>query len=211
MEGKGIFITFEGCESCGKTTQINLLSEYLQKANKSVVVTREPGGTAIGEMVRHLLIESASGSNMFPETELLLFAASRAQLVREVICPSLREGKIILCDRFLDSTTVYQGVARRLASESVRAINTFAVGELMPDLTIVIDISADESWVRVQRRPTGKCDRIEQESIDFYKNVREGYLCLVQRYPERFVLVDGLLEIKKLSKQIWDIVMARYF
>ncbi|MDR1255067.1 MAG: dTMP kinase [Puniceicoccales bacterium] len=210
MKEKGIFITFEGCEACGKTTQINLLSEYLQKANRSVVVTREPGGTAIGEMVRHLLIESANADNMVPEAELLLFAASRAQLVREVICPSLEEGKIILCDRFLDSTTVYQGVARRLASESVRTINTFAVGELMPDLTIVIDVSADESLLRVQRRTTGKCDRMERESIDFYKKVREGYLCLVRQYPERFVLVDGLLEVKKISQRIWDIVGARF-
>ncbi|MDR0647348.1 MAG: dTMP kinase [Puniceicoccales bacterium] len=210
MKEKGIFITFEGCEGCGKTTQINLLSEYFQKAGRSVVVTREPGGTAIGEMVRHLLIESTNADNMFPETELLLFAASRAQLVREVIFPSLKEGKIILCDRFLDSTTVYQGVARRLASEPVRAINTFAVGEWMPDLTIVIDISADESLLRVQRRKTGKLDRMEKESIDFYRKVREGYLCLAQQFPERFVLVDGLLEVKELSRQIWKIASARF-
>ncbi|MDR0755558.1 MAG: dTMP kinase [Puniceicoccales bacterium] len=210
MKGKGIFITFEGCEGCGKTTQINLLSEYLQKANRSVVATREPGGTEIGERVRHLLIESAGADNMFPETELLLFAASRAQLVREVIGPSLKEGKIILCDRFLDSTTVYQGVARRLASETVRAVNAFAVGELMPDLTIVINISADESFLRVQRRKAGKCDRIEKESIEFYKKVQEGYLCLAQRYPERFVLVDGLLGVKELSQRIWDIVKTRF-
>ncbi|MDR2396348.1 MAG: dTMP kinase [Puniceicoccales bacterium] len=210
MKEKGIFITFEGCEGCGKTTQIGLLAEYLQRASRSVVVTREPGGTAIGEMVRHLLIESSGADNMFPETELLLFAASRAQLVREVIFPSLKEGKVILCDRFLDSTTVYQGVARRLASEPVRAINTFAVGELMPDLTIVIDISADESLLRVQRRTKGKYDRMEKESIDFYRKVREGYLCLAQQCPERFVLVDGSLEIKKLSRQIWEIVSARF-
>ena len=210
MKNRGVLITFEGCEGCGKTTQISFLSENLQKAQKEIVVTREPGGTQSGEKIRHVLIECSDSEQMCPETELLLFTASRAQLVREVIVPSLRAGKFILCDRFLDSTTVYQGMARQLADEPVRTINKFAVGNLMPDLTIVIDIPADESLVRVQRRATSFPDRMERESIDFYSAVREGYLWLAKQYPNRFILVDGLLEAKALSEVIWQKVKERF-
>ena len=166
MKKRGVFITFEGCEGCGKTTQISMLSERLQKANQEILVTREPGGTSVGEKIRHILIGSDEETSICPETELLLFAASRAQLVREVIVPELDLGKFILCDRFLDSTTVYQGVARQLADGPVKAINQFAVGNLMPDLTIVIDIPAEESLLRVQRRKNSIPDRIEKESIE---------------------------------------------
>ena len=206
---RGVFITFEGCEGCGKTTQIGLLSERLQKANKEILVTREPGGTTVGEMVRHILIGNEA-SNMCPETELLLFAASRAQLVREVLVPELQRGKFILCDRFLDSTTVYQGVARQLAQGPVKAINDFAVGPLMPDLTIVLDIPAEESRLRVQRRINSIPDRIEKESINFYAAVREGYLYLAKELPERLVLIDGSKDVSTVSNEIWEAVQARF-
>ena len=206
---RGVFITFEGCEGCGKTTQIGLLSERLQKANKEILVTREPGGTTVGEMVRRILIGNEA-SNMCPETELLLFAASRAQLVREVLVPELQRGKFILCDRFLDSTTVYQGVARQLAQGPVKAINDFAVGPLMPDLTIVLDIPAEESRLRVQRRINSIPDRIEKESIDFYAAVREGYLYLAKELPERLVLIDGSKDVSTVSNEIWEAVQARF-
>lgn len=206
---RGVFITFEGCEGCGKTTQIGLLSERLQKANKEILVTREPGGTPVGEMVRRILIGNEV-SNMCPETELLLFAASRAQLVREVLIPELQRGKFILCDRFLDSTTVYQGVARQLAQGPVKAINDFAVGNLMPDLTIVLDIPAEESHLRVQRRINSIPDRIEKESINFYAAVREGYLYLAKELPERLVLIDGSKDVTNVSNAIWEAVQARF-
>lgn len=206
---RGVFITFEGCEGCGKTTQIGLLSERLQKANKEILVTREPGGTPVGEMVRHILIGNEV-SNMCPESELLLFAASRAQLVREVLVPELQQGKFILCDRFLDSTTVYQGVARQLAQGPVKAINDFAVGNLMPDLTIVLDIPAEESRLRVQRRINSIPDRIEKESINFYAAVREGYLYLAKEFPERLVLIDGSKDVTTVSNAIWEAVQTRF-
>ena len=206
---RGVFITFEGCEGCGKTTQIGLLSERLQKANKEILVTREPGGTTVGEMVRHILIGNEA-SNVCPETELLLFAACRAQLVREVLVPELQRGKFILCDRFLDSTTVYQGVARQLAQGPVKAINDFAVGNLMPDLTIVLDIPAEESRLRVQRRINSIPDRIEKESINFYAAVREGYLYLAKELPERLVLIDGSKDVTTVSNEIWEAVQTRF-
>ncbi|MGX8716921.1 MAG: dTMP kinase [bacterium] len=208
---KGVFITFEGCEGCGKTTQIGLLSERLQKANKEILVTREPGGTTVGEMVRNILIGSGDISRMCPETELLLFAACRAQLVREVLIPELNKGKFILCDRFLDSTTVYQGIARQLAQGPVKAINDFAVGDLMPDLTIVLDIPSEESRLRVQRRVNSVPDRIEKESIDFYAAVREGYLYLAKELPERLVLIDGSKGVKEVSQAVWEAVETRFF
>lgn len=208
---KGVFITFEGCEGCGKTTQIGLLSERLQKAHKEILVTREPGGTTVGEMVRNILIGSGDISRMCPETELLLFAACRAQLVREVLIPELNKGKFILCDRFLDSTTVYQGIARQLAQGPVKAINDFAVGDLMPDLTIVLDIPSEESRLRVQRRVNSVPDRIEKESIDFYAAVREGYLYLAKELPERLVLIDGSKGVKEVSQAVWEAVETRFF
>ena len=208
---KGVFITFEGCEGCGKTTQIGLLSERLQKANKEILVTREPGGTTVGEMVRNILIGSGDISRMCPETELLLFAACRAQLVREILIPELNKGKFILCDRFLDSTTVYQGIARQLAQGPVKAINDFAVGDLMPDLTIVLDIPSEESRLRVQRRVNSVPDRIEKESIDFYAAVREGYLYLAKELPERLVLIDGSKGVKEVSQAVWEAVETRFF
>ena len=208
---KGVFITFEGCEGCGKTTQIGLLSERLQKAHQEILVTREPGGTAVGEMVRNILIGSGDISKMCPETELLLFAACRAQVVREVLIPELKKGKFILCDRFLDSTTVYQGIARQLAQGPVKAINDFAVGNLMPDLTIVLDIPSEESRLRVQRRVNSIPDRIESESIDFYAAVREGYLYLAKELPDRLVLIDGSKGVKEVSQAVWEAVETRFF
>lgn len=207
---RGVFITFEGCEGCGKTTQISMLSERLQRTGKEILVTREPGGTTVGEMVRHILIGSDDVGNMCPETELLLFAASRAQLVREVIAPALQCGTFILCDRFLDSTTVYQGVARQLAEGPVRGINQFAVGDLMPDLTIVLDLPAEESRLRVQRRKNSIPDRIEKESIEFYSAVREGYLYLAKELPERLVLIDGAQGVQTVSDTIWAEVESRF-
>ncbi len=203
---KGILITFEGSEGSGKSTQIDLLVSRIEAAEREVVVTREPGGTEIGEEIRHLLKHSAAGKEMCPATELLLFAASRAQLVREVILPSLEKGKVILCDRFLDSTTVYQGVARQLGADPVSAINQFAVGDILPDLTIVLDVPAEVGLSRIKHRVSDLPDRMEEENIDFYRKVREGYLVLAKSFPDRFVVVDGTLPSEEIEEKIWNAI-----
>jgi dTMP kinase len=200
---RGFLITFEGSEGSGKSTQVARMAERFERANYEVIVTREPGGTPIGEEIRHVLIHSDAAERMKPETELLLFAASRAQLVREVIRPALDAGKIVLCDRFLDSTTVYQGVGRRIAAEPVHMINTFAVGNVMPDVTVVVDVPAEIGLARARHRVRELPDRMEQENIEFYHKVRQGYLMLAKALPERFIIADGTQTIEEVEEQIW--------
>lgn len=207
----GFFISFEGSEGSGKTTQIGLLKDRLEARGRLCLTTREPGGTPIGERIRHLLKFDEAAANMCPETELLLFAASRAQLVRELIAPALSTGKIVLCDRYLDSTTVYQGVARQIAQEPVHQINHFAVGDHVPDLTVIIDVPAEVGLTRARKRQgTGPEDRMEQESIDFYQRVREGYLILARGLPDRFFVVDGAQEPDVIGELIWAEIKRRF-
>ncbi len=207
---RGILITMEGSEGCGKTTQIRRLARRLQEEEIDVVVTREPGGTEIGEEIRHLLKYATSGSRMTPEAEVLLFAASRAQLVRELIVPSLEDGKIVLCDRFIDSTTVYQGVARELGDDPVQIINSFAVDNMQPDLTIVVDVPAELGMKRVKSRFSDLPDRMEQENIEFYSKIREGYLLLAKSL-DRFMVVDGTKAIEVIEEEIWAEIQRRFF
>lgn len=207
----GVFISFEGSEGSGKSTQIAALARRLEAAGREVVLTREPGGTPLGEEVRHLLKHDAAGRGMCPEAELLLFAASRAQLVREVIDPALAAGKIILCDRFLDSTTVYQGVARQLSSDPVQMINAFAVGDTLPDLTVVVDVPAETGLARAARRANGQPDRMEEENIEFYRQVRDGYLLLAGQMPGRFLVVDGQQGVEEVEQAIWAGLKPRFF
>ncbi|SRR5258708_30700702 len=206
---KGKLISFEGSEGSGKSTQIARLAERLQKQGRDVFSTREPGGTEIGEQIRNIIVHNSKGDEMTAETELLLFAASRAQLVREVIVPKLLNGIIVLCDRYLDSSTVYQGVARNLSLDPVQQINQFAVGNVLPDLTIVIDVPTEVSLARIRQRASDLPDRMERENIDFYNKVREGYLVLAKSLPERFAVVDGILASDQLEKKIWTVVKER--
>ncbi len=206
---RGILITFEGSEGSGKTTQISRISTLFENAGLDVVCTREPGGTDVGEEIRHLLKHASPNTKITPEAELLLFAASRAQLVREVIAPALDKGKIILCDRFLDSTTVYQGVGRQISAEPVHIINAFAVGNIMPDITIVLDIPAQTGFARIKHRTTDLPDRMEGETIDFYHKVREGYLLLAKALPERFIVVDGKRSRKWIEDKLWNELRER--
>lgn len=203
-DSRGYLISFEGSEGAGKTTQVERIAKRFEDRSFEVLVTREPGGTKIGEQIRHILMHAECGKAMTPEAELLLFAASRAQLVREVIRPAVEKGKIVLCDRFLDSTTVYQGVGRRIASEPVSIINKFAVGELMPDVTVVIDLPAEIGIERTRHRAREMSDRMEQENIEFYRRVREGYLILAKALPERFIIVDGSKSVDEVEKDIWE-------
>ena len=204
----GLFITFEGGEGCGKSTQIAALKARLEDMGKTVVQTREPGGTALGESVRNLLQYDDAGQGMSPEAELLLFAASRAQHVRELVAPAIAEGQIVLCDRFLDSTTVYQGVARAIDSKKVDTVNQFAIGDTMPDLTILIDLPPEIGLARVHARSDGKLDRMENEAIEFFQAVRQGYLDLAKSEPKRFLVLDGSQTVEELETQIWQRVGA---
>lgn len=207
----GFLISFEGSEGSGKSTQIGRLQDRLTTLGKICLLTREPGGTAIGEKIRHLLKYDEANIHMQPETELLLFAASRAQLVREVIDPAIAAGKIVLCDRYLDSTTVYQGVARQISEDPVQMINHFAVGDRMPDLTVVIDVPAGIGLARARKRQGGgPADRMEQESIDFYERVREGYLLLARSLPCRFFVVDGAQDPDVIAELIWEEIERRF-
>jgi dTMP kinase len=205
----GKLISFEGSEGSGKSTQITRLAAHLQKLGRDVVTVREPGGTEIGEQIRNLIVHNSRGDEMCPETELLLFAASRAQLVREVIAPAMQRGAIVLSDRFLDSSTVYQGIGRNLAPDPVQQINRFAVGNVMPDLTLTIDVPTEVSLARLQQRASDVPDRMERENINFYNKVREGYLVLAKSMPDRFAVIDGTKGEDVVEKHIWAVVKPR--
>jgi len=203
---RGRFITFEGSEGGGKSTQIQRLAARLRGMGCTVITTREPGGTPIGEEIRQLLQFSKAGHAMQPEAELLLFAASRAQLVREVIAPALEAGTIVLADRFFDSTPVYQGVARRLDPERVRWINAFAVGSVVPDRTVVLDLDRATAWQRMAaRQPESAApDRMESQPEAFYEAVRAGYLALAHAEPQRVRVIDAAPAAAAVEQAIWE-------
>ncbi|HRJ07582.1 MAG TPA: dTMP kinase [Prosthecobacter sp.] len=204
----GFFLSFEGSEGCGKSTQIRLLRARLEAAGRRVEVLREPGGTEIGEEVRHLLQHAQEGRGMCAETELLLFAASRAQIVREKVRPLLAEGVFVILDRFLDSTTVYQGRARGLPLESVRAVNAFATGGTLPLLTVLLDMDARAAWSRIHE--TGReLDRMESQPLEFFEKVRAGYLALAGAEPERIRVVDADRAPETVHEEIWSLVQTR--
>lgn len=205
----GKLISFEGSEGSGKSTQIARLAAHLQKIGREVVATREPGGTEIGEQIRNIIVHNSRGDEMCPETELLLFTAARAQVVREVIAPALQRGAVVLSDRYLDSSTVYQGIARNLAPGPVSEINQFAVGNVMPDLTVVIDVPTEVSLARIRQRASDLPDRMERENISFYTKVREGYLLLAKQWPGRVVVLDGTLTPDQLDQKVWAAVEPR--
>ena len=190
---KNKFITFEGSEGCGKTTQIQQLTTWLKERGAEVLCCREPGGTTLGEAVRHLLKHDPSGNGMSAESELLLFAASRAELVRKVIQPALKAGTWVICDRFHDSTSVYQGVARGLDTAAVQAINSFAINSTEPVLTLVLDLDPEEARRRMLSRPlpANQSDRMESEPLSFYEKVAEGYRALARQHPLRVKLIPA--------------------
>jgi dTMP kinase len=202
------FITFEGSEGCGKSTQVRLLAAHLEKLGVPLLVTREPGGTPIGESIRELLQFAPQSAAMTSETELLLFEASRSQLVREVIKPALARGDCVISDRFFDSTTIYQGAARRLDPQIVDQLNRFTVGDCIPDITFALDLDLRTARSRMNgpRRP----DRMEQQADDFYERVHKGYQELAKRESKRVVLIDGSQPIEKIQNQIWEMVSTRF-
>lgn len=194
---KGLFITVEGGDGSGKTTQLDFIRKYLAEKGEDVLFTREPGGTPIGEKIRTLILDPAN-KEMDPMTEALLYAASRAQIVSEVIRPALLAGRTVVCDRYVDSSIAYQGYARGLG-ESVADINGFAIGDCIPDATILLKVDPAKSHARID---AASMDRMEQESMRFHQRVYEGYLALEKRYPNRIIGIDGAQPIEEVSRQI---------
>ena len=195
---KGLFIVMEGPDGSGKTTQINLLKEYLEEAGYECLITREPGGTVIGEEIRQLIL-NPEHKEMSPVTEMLLYAASRAQLVHEVIGPALEEGKIVISDRFVDSSIVYQGIARKLGISTVSAVNAPGIGIYRTDGFFFIDLSEAEGLRR--KKEQKNLDRMEQEGIDFHHMVSEGYRKVLSGRPE-VMKIDGGRSIDTIQKKI---------
>lgn len=186
---KGMLITLEGIDGCGKTTQSRKLKNYLVGRGYSVVLLREPGGERISEKIREILL-SSENSGMAPLTELLLYCASRSQLVQKVVMPRLKMGRVIICDRFYDSTLAYQGYGRNLDKDAINCLNRIAVGGMKPDLTVLIDCSPKAALGRKAKK--GACkDRLEQENLRFYKRVRDGYLMIASANRKRFKVVEG--------------------
>lgn len=194
----GIFITFEGADATGKTTQLKLLSEVLTQRNIAHVLTREPGGTEDAERIRNLVLDAQTEFN--ERAELLLYLAARAEHVEKLIKPTLAMGKLVLCDRFTDSTLAYQGLARGLGLETVLTLNDFATGGLLPDVTFLLHTSAAVSEQR--RLGRGSTDRMETQSAEFKERVRQGFLELQSRYPERICLLDAERSVPELHAQI---------
>ncbi len=193
-----MFISFEGIDGSGKSTQFKLFKKYLEKEEHDFIVVREPGSTGAGEDIREILLHKEY--NLCPESELLLFLASRAQIVREIIIPNLKKGKIVIADRFLDSSLAYQAYGRGLPVELVKDLNGFAVNDCLPDLTFLIDISARKAIKRKQKNTRN--DKIEEEGIDFFEKVRKGYLTIAEENRSRVCTFDGEKSPNTLHKEI---------
>jgi dTMP kinase len=204
---KGLLITFEGTEGCGKSTQISLLAEELHALGRTVRLVREPGGTPIGEEIRHTLKHSNDNHSMTWEAELLLMNASRAQLVREVIRPALAAGEVILCDRFYDSTTAYQGHGRGLNLKLVKTVIDFAVGDTRPHLTLLFHVPPEVSRARLASRQSTLPfvrDRIEEADRSFFERVVKGYREIAEAEPERVKLIDAVGSVETVKEKIWN-------
>lgn len=207
MAGK--FITFEGPEGSGKSTQVKLLVEQLEAAGKRVICTREPGGTATGEAIRNILQHDAVDEELSERAELLLFTASRAQLMDRIILPALERGDWVISDRFIDSTLAYQGFARGMSIETLDGINEFAIFGRKPDLTLLLDLDIEKGFERLEERYSDgaeSADRFEREARDFHHRVRDGYHQLVQREPARFRVIDSGQAIENVAAGVWSAV-----
>jgi dTMP kinase len=206
-----MFITFEGVEGCGKTVQARLLAEHLRQLGLPVVLTREPGGTAIGDQIRAVLHDTGNTA-MLPTSEILLYSAARAQIVGQLIRPALAAGQIVVCDRYADSTLAYQGYGRGLDMEALQYITLFATGGLRPDLTLLLDVDVEAGLVRKQaafRARQDELNRMDQQTVDFYSRVREGYRTLVAQEPGRWVVIDAARDIAAVQDEIRSVVAPR--
>ena len=200
---RGKFITIEGTDGSGKSTQIELLMDYLRKKGADVIFTREPGGTQISEKIREIILD-VNNSEMTGITEALLYAAARSQHVEEKIIPALEAGKIIVCDRFVDSSIAYQGAARGLGAEKIMGINEAALHGIMPDMTLFFDISPEKGILR--KKNERALDRLEKEKMDFHEKVYEGYKNLCKKYPERIKPIDADRSIDEVHSEVIEVI-----
>lgn len=199
---RGLFITFEGVDGCGKTTQINLLKEYFEKQGRTVILTREPGAKGLGIKLREILLNY--DGEVSPNCESFLFLADRAQHIDTIIKPAVERGEIVLCDRHTDSTVAYQGYGRGLDLDRINMLNDIATSGMKPDLTFIFDIDTDTSMSRVGKEK----DRMESAGIEFFKRVREGYLAIAKNEPKRVKLIDGSKTIDDIHNQVIDIIKS---
>ena len=208
----GFFITFEGIEGCGKTTQIGHLTAHLKEKNLPFLLTREPGGTEIGDRIRQILL-SSENNRMEPVTEFFLYAAARAQHISQVVSPALTDGKTVLCDRFADATVAYQGYGRGLNLTWIEEIHDRFLKGLKPNLTFLLDLPVEEglrrAWKRMENQAV-KEDRFEKEDLGFHRRVREGYLFLARKEPKRILVLDGMKDEQSLHREIINYLPAGY-
>jgi len=209
MSKRGVFITFEGMDGCGKTTQMHRLGKRLREAGCRVLETIEPGGTEIGLKIRGILLDSAN-QELAPTAELLVYFAARAQNVSQLILPALNEGQVVLSDRFTDSSLAYQGCGRGLGADTVLALDRIACGGLKPDLTLLIEIDLATSQARAEARNRrgNRTDRMEEQEAAFYNRVRDAYSALAAAEPGRFRIIDGRAGVDEVAEQIWSVVSA---
>ncbi len=206
MQKQGFFITFEGPEGAGKSSQVARLASYLESRGFSYLLTREPGGTPLAEKLRQVVKSHHGTETVHPETELLLMEAARAQHVREVILPALADGKWVICDRFSDSTTAYQGGARKLSSDVIAALNDFASASRKPDMTFLMDLPPEDGFRRIQSRESEGYDRFENENQEFHRQVRAAFLAIAEAEPQRVRVIDATQNIDVISNIIRDAV-----
>jgi dTMP kinase len=206
----GLFITFEGGEGAGKSTVIQHIFKWLQLGSKPVIQTREPGGIRIAEKIRSIILDK-DNKEMDERTEALLYAAARRQHLIEKVIPAVQAGKVVLCDRFIDSSLAYQGFARGIAIDDILAINTFAINRMMPDLTIYFDVSPEIGLDRVKRDTSREINRLDLEAMDFHKRVREGYHSLVEMFPNRIVMINAEMSLEEVIIETKDMISKKGF
>lgn len=200
-----LFFTFEGPEGAGKTTVLKMIVSKLQEEGKEVIATREPGGSVIAEEIRQVILNPVH-KEMDAKTEALLYAAARSQHFVEKIEPALREGKVVLCDRFIDSSLAYQGIGRGLGIEGVKSINEFAIGERMPDMTILFDLDPEIGLERINSHKDREINRLDVESLAFHQKVREAYLKLAKEFPERIFVIDASKSLEEVYQNVWKVL-----
>ena len=207
----GIFITLEGPDGAGKTTVLNQLNQLIRETTtKEIVTTREPGGIPISEKIRQIILDPKN-TEMDDRTEALLYAAARRQHLVQKVLPALEEGKVVLCDRFVDSSVAYQGAGRNIGEAEVMTLNEFAIEGRFPDLTLYLDVPSEIGLARInQGRKASDLDRLDKESLAFHQKVRQAYLTLLEEYPERIVLVDAQEDIEKVVKNCYDLIKEKY-
>ena len=205
---RGLFLTFEGCDGCGKTTVLNRVSVLLKERGIPFLLTREPGGSKIAEEIRNVILDKKN-TEMDPRCEALLYAASRRQHLVEIVLPALEKGIHVLSDRYLDSSLAYQGYARGIGMEEVYSINLFAIDGMLPDLTFFLDLPPEEGLARIRKNETREVNRLDLEKENFHKKVYEGYKILLENYPERIVRIDAKKTVEEESQEIFDILAKR--